>query len=160
MPVMKKTFPISIAFIFGIGLTSGLLAQSTQDIVIPDYSAYILTPPAPETPRINSAKVFGVRPGSPVMYNIAATGVRPMTFSAKGLPKGLTLDAKTGFIRGTLKTAGTYRITLYASNSKGRNERELRLEVGHKLALTPPMAWSSWNCFGKAVSQEKVSASV
>jgi alpha-galactosidase len=27
---------------------------------------------------------------------------------------------------------------------------------GNRLALTPPMGWNSWNCWGKAVSQEKV----
>ena len=125
----------------------------------PDYSAYILTPPAPETPRINSAKVFGVRPGSDFIYNIAATGNRPMTFSAQGLPKGLTLDAKTGFIRGSVKKAGTYRVKLYAENSKGKDERDLRIEVGDNIVLTPPMGWNSWNCWGNSVSQEKVMSS-
>src|SRR5476649_1190935 len=41
---------------------------------------YILTPPAPATPRINGADVFGVRPGSPFLFTIPATGDRPMTF--------------------------------------------------------------------------------
>ena len=49
-------------------------------------ASYILTPPAPPTPRINGPDVFGVRPGSPVLYTIPATGDRPMTFSAKNLP--------------------------------------------------------------------------
>lgn len=41
-----------------------------------DNSKYILTPPAPATPRINGAKVFGARPGSnscivcPVRVNV------------------------------------------------------------------------------------------
>ena len=125
----------------------------------PDYSAYILTPPAPESPRINSSKVFGVRPGSPFLYNIAATGKRPMTFSADGLPKGLTLDAQTGFIRGRVKKAGTYHVKLYATNSLGKAERNLRIEVGQKIALTPPMGWNSWNCWGNSVSQDKVMSS-
>lgn len=125
----------------------------------PDYSAYILTPPAPESPRINSSKVFGVRPGSPFLYNIAATGKRPMTFSADGLPKGLTLDAQTGFIRGRVKKAGTYHVKLYATNSLGKAERNLRIEVGEKIALTPPMGWNSWNCWGNSVSQDKVMSS-
>ena len=69
----------------------------------PDNSKYILTPPAPNTPRINSARVFGVRPKAEFRYTIAATGIRPMTFSAEGLPKGLKLDEKTGIITGVLK---------------------------------------------------------
>ena len=63
---------------------------------------YILTPPAPATPRINGPDIFGVRPGSPFLYTIPATGDRPMTFSAKNLPRGLKLDSKTGRITGTL----------------------------------------------------------
>ncbi len=43
---------------------------------------YILTPAAPATPRINGANVFGVRPGSPFLFTIPATGERPMEFSA------------------------------------------------------------------------------
>ena len=40
--------------------------------------------------------------------------------------------------------AGTYRITLSAANALGRVERGLRLVVGDRLALTPPMGWNSW----------------
>src|SRR5215831_6742182 len=40
----------------------------------------ILTPKPPATPRINGATIFGVRPGHPVLFTIAATGDRPMQF--------------------------------------------------------------------------------
>jgi len=39
--------------------------------------AVILTPPPGPQPRINGARVFGVRPGRPLLYTIAATGRRP-----------------------------------------------------------------------------------
>jgi hypothetical protein len=54
--------------------------------------AKILTPPSSDKPQINGAKVFGVRPGHPFLFSIVATGKRPMSFSATGLPQGLTLD--------------------------------------------------------------------
>ena len=38
-----------------------------------DMSKYILTPKPADTPRINGARVFGVRPGSEFLYTIAAT---------------------------------------------------------------------------------------
>lgn len=117
---------------------------------------YILTPPAPATPRINGANVFGVRPGSPFLYTIPATGERPMTFSAKGLPWGLKLDAKTGRITGTLKKKGEFTVTLRAKNILGTAEKKFRIVCGDKIALTPPMGWNSWNCFAHAVSAEKV----
>ena len=50
---------------------------------------YILTPEPGKKPRINSAGVFGATPGNPFLYTIAATGQRPLAFSAENLPKGL-----------------------------------------------------------------------
>ena len=78
----------------------------------PDLSARILTPAPAETPRINGARIFGVRPGSEVLFTVAATGARPMTFSAEGLPKGLKLDSRTGRITGRVKKAGEYVVRL------------------------------------------------
>ena len=116
----------------------------------------ILTPPTPATPRINGPKVFGVRPGNPVLFTIPATGVRPIVFSAKGLPDGVSLDAKTGFLSGKVEKAGNYPILFTAKNAKGETSREFTLCVGETIALTPPMGWNSWNCFAHAVSDEKI----
>ena len=116
----------------------------------------ILTPPPGPAPRINSARVFGVRPGSPVLYTIAATGLRPMAFSAKNLPQGLAVNRETGQITGSAAAPGTYRVTLIAENARGKYECGWRLEVGDRIALTPPMGWNSWNCFAHAVSDEKI----
>lgn len=118
----------------------------------------ILTPPAPPTPRINGASVFGVRPTHPILYTIAATGERPMTFAAEGLPEGATLDEKTGRLGGSVAKAGTYEVTLRATNARGAAHRKFKLIVGDKLALTPPMGWNSWYCYGLDVSDEKVRA--
>jgi alpha-galactosidase len=119
---------------------------------------YLLTPPAPATPRINGANVFGVRPGSPFLYTIPATGNRPMTFAAENLPRGLQLDAATGRITGTLKDKGEFMVTLAAKNALGTAEKKFRIVCGDQIALTPPMGWNSWNCFAHAVSADKVKA--
>jgi alpha-galactosidase len=117
---------------------------------------YVLTPPAPATPRINGANVFGVRPGSPFMFTIPVTGDRPMKFSADHLPRGLKLDAKTGHITGVLKNKGELMVTLRADNALGTAEKKFRIICGDQIALTPPMGWNSWNCFAGAVSEERV----
>lgn len=119
-------------------------------------TADIRTPPPPPTPRINGATIFGVRPGSPFLYTIAATGDRPMTFSIDGLPVGLRLDPATGQITGTLPTAGEFDLTLHASNPRGQTSRRFRIVCGERIALTPPMGWNSWNCWAQAVDHEKV----
>src|SRR3954467_14838192 len=72
----------------------------------PDNTSRILTPPAPATPRINGARIYGQRPGRPFLFTIPATGERPMTFTAQGLPDGLKIDESTGRITGSVKAAG------------------------------------------------------
>ena len=118
----------------------------------------ILTPKAPDTPRINGAKVYGNYPGSDFLYRIPATGLRPMTFEAEGLPKGLVLDEQTGIITGKVKKEGEYHVKLTAKNSLGSYERDFKIVIGDKLALTPPLGWNSWNCFERKVTQEQVKA--
>jgi alpha-galactosidase len=121
----------------------------------PGEKAVILTPlPAP-TPRINGASVYGARPQHPFLYRIPATGVRPMSFSAKGLPPGLTLNG-SGIISGKATSRGMWRVQLTAKNSRGTATRELRIVIGDTIALTPPLGWNSWNCFAEDVDAAKV----
>ena len=80
----------------------------------------ILTPPESAKPSINGADIWGVRPGHPVIFRVATSGERPMRFSAKGLPQGVTLDEK-GVLRGVApEKPGDYDIEVTAENAKGR----------------------------------------
>ena len=155
----KIPFLLTGALAILASATASAQSEPSDEVKIPDYSGYILTPEAPHTPRINGAKIYGARPGSDFLYKVAATGDRPMTFSAENLPKGLKIDSGTGVITGKVKKAGTYNVTVKASNSLGEAARELRIVIGDKIALTPPMGWNSWNCWGNTVSHEKVMAS-
>lgn len=154
MIIMKRiTFIIAV---MAISLSAAAQLPGEDNIVVPDYSSYILTPPAPETPRINGPRIYGARPKADFLYRIPATGVRPMTFSAKGLPRGLKLDKNTGIISGKAARRGSYDVTLTASNAIGSDTRHLRIEIGDRIALTPPLGWNSWNCWGNSVSEEKI----
>ncbi len=110
---------------------------------------YILTPKPPATPRINGARVFGARPGNPFLFTIPATGDRPMTFAAENLPEGLALDPATGHITGSVTTAGGYTATLVARNALGEDRKELRIEIGETICLTPPLGWNSSGTAGR-----------
>lgn len=134
--------------------TTGVTTFKTYNPV--PSEKYILTPEISAEPRINSPKVFGVRPGSPFQYFVATTGDRPMTFSALGLPEGLLIDPQTGIISGKLLKAGTFEVTLVTKNAKGKAEKKLRIVCGDRIALTPPMGWNSWNCFAQEVSADRV----
>lgn len=133
--------------IFRSATLSGLLAISAVlcgAMFAFAESPQILTPkPGPE-PKINGARIFGVRPGSPFLFTIPATGERPMTFDADGLPTGLQVDPATGRISGRIMGRGEYMVTLRAENGRGRAERKFKIVCGDTLALTPHMGWNSW----------------
>ncbi len=107
--------------------------------------AVILTPrPGPE-PRLNSPRLFGVRPGHPFLYRIPCTGERPIAFTVDALPAGLELDAASGIIRGVAPSErGEYPVTFQARNAHGQAQKPFTIVVGDRLALTPPMGWNSW----------------
>ena len=151
MKYMKKITGALVGLMI-FGSHSSAQTNTHDDSLI----AAILTPPVSDKPRINGAKVFGVRPGSSFIYNIPASGKRPMQFSVKGLPVGLQLDAKTGSITGKLITKGTYPVVFKAKNSEGTAERNFKIIVGDDIQLTPAMGWNSWNCWGSSINQEKV----
>ena len=59
---------------------------------------------------------------------LAATG-NNITWSAIGLPAGLTLDPATGEITGTPTTAGKFPVTVTAANSAGSAEKTFTLNI-------------------------------
>ncbi len=70
-------------------------------------------------PIITSPTIATASLGSPfVTYLIAATGL-PTTYSATGLPAGLTLNTLTGAINGTPTATGTFLVTITATSSQG-----------------------------------------
>jgi alpha-galactosidase len=131
-------------------------AESAPILVGTDDLPYILTPRATEAPKINGPKVYGCRPGHQFLFSIPTTGLRPMTFEAMGLPNALAVDHKTGIIAGEVTSPGDYKVMLKATNEKGSSWSELLIKIGDQIALTPPMGWNSWNCWGESVDQEKV----
>jgi len=123
-----------------------------------EMNNYILTPGQADAPKFNGPKVIGVGSGSSILFRVPLTGIRPITFSATNLPEGLVQDQHTGIISGNIKKAGEYIVKLSAENTEGKATRLLKIVVGGRLALTPPMGWNSWNSLGYLVSEEKVKA--
>ncbi|MGA2032383.1 MAG: putative Ig domain-containing protein [Thermoguttaceae bacterium] len=132
---IAPTLLLFAVFVASLGLTAH---------AAPREEAVILTPAPPPSPRINGARVFGVRPGSPLLYSVAATGRRPLVFAARDLPAGLSIDPRTGQISGKLQQRGQYIVTLQVTNDLGTAQRKLKIVCGDTLALTPHMGWNSW----------------
>jgi alpha-galactosidase len=143
-----------------VTLTVALNAHPTNaaSTTTTNEPAIVLTPKPSPKPRINGAKAFGLRPGSPFLFTVAASGVRPMTFEASGLPAGLQLDPQTGRITGMLNQPGEFNVAITVRNGKGKAERSLKIVCGPQIGLAPAMGWNSWNCFAGAVTADKVKA--
>lgn len=140
-------------------LTTFIEKNSGRSVSTTKINPYILTPASSPMPAINCASVFGVRPGSPFLFKIAATGEKPLQYSAVNLPVGLILDPKTGIIKGSVAKRGDYKLHFVVKNRLGIAKKEFIIKCGDLLALTPPMGWNSWNCWGLSVSDIKVRAS-
>ena len=113
---------------------------------------------AEASPRFNGASIVGIRPGTPLVYSLAVSGARPLEFSAKILPAGLSLDLNTGIITGSLNRAGEYTVKVAAKNSAGKAKTEIKIVCGDTLALTPPLGWNSYDAFGDNVIESEILA--
>ena len=133
--------------------------KSHKIIELTEIIPYILTPPVSASPKINGAKIFGVRPGSPFLFKIPATGKGKLLYSVENLPEGLQVNKNTGIITGTLKNEGEYKMTFVVKNSIGIDKRAFTVKCGNLLALTPPMGWNSWNCWGLSINETRLKAS-
>ena len=94
----------------------------------PGEVAMIINPPPPVITSTLSATVASL---SPFSYNITATN-SPTSYGATGLPSGLSVSSSTGAITGSASTAGSYPVTISASNASGTGTATLNLTV------TPP----------------------
>ena len=111
-------------------------------------------------PMINYPRITGGTPGRPFLFRIPASGEGTLTFTAKNLPAGLTLDEKTGIISGSLKQEGRTDVQVSVKNAGGKMANTVITIVGGKdaLALTPPLGWNSWNVWGGNVTADHVRA--
>jgi alpha-galactosidase len=135
-------------------------AQARPEVIVPNPEpAPAIASSRTSAPLINYPRITGATPGRPFQFQIPASGDAPITYSARNLPAGLTLDAKSGVIRGALKTDGKWDVQIRAENAKGMSNAVLAI-VGNKdaLALTPPLGWNSWNVWAALVDDAKVRA--
>jgi len=92
-----------------------------------------LSPTALLPPVITSASTAAAAVGASFTYAITATN-SPASYNAAGLPAGLTVNIASGIISGIPLSAGTFPVTLSATNSAGTGTAPLTLTVA---ASTP-----------------------
>ena len=119
------------------------------------YTEIAISKPFEGEPKINMADLFGASANKPIILRLPVTGERPITYSAKNLPEGLTLNEN--IITGKVPGEGEYKVTFIAENRLGRCEKDVVFEIKeNNILLTPLMGFTSWNAFGPDVTQEKL----
>ncbi|MBR0249260.1 MAG: putative Ig domain-containing protein, partial [Synergistaceae bacterium] len=87
-------------------------ATATINVKVSSRDAFTITP---------SSSTVTVNVGSPVSVSFTVSGTSgTLTWSASGLPTGVTIDSSTGRISGAPIAAGTSNVTVTARNTAGR----------------------------------------
>lgn len=102
VPANLGTFPITITATNSTGSDTHALSLTVQ------------APP----PVVTSAASANAHTHTPFSFAVIATN-DAASYSATGLPDGLSLDPATGIISGTPSVAGTYTIQITATNASG-----------------------------------------
>ena len=104
-------------------LTNNGTIVNTGGTLTGEPGGIIVTAPAITTESLPDGTV-----GQSYTATLEATG-NNITWSASGLPAGLTLDADTGAITGTPTTDGQFQVTVTATNSVGNIDRTYTLNI-------------------------------
>jgi hypothetical protein len=109
---------------YSVALSAGNGQGAGKATLSLDVTGVVVTP----TPVIASKSTAKGQVGVVFNYQIAATN-NPTSYGASGLPAGLTIGTKTGLITGTPKVAGTFDVTLKATNGTGTGTEALTLTI-------------------------------
>ncbi|GGS60405.1 alginate lyase family protein [Streptomyces griseoviridis] len=93
--------------------------------------------PTPSNPVLTSPTTAFAGLGEPFQWYLRASH-EPVRLTADGLPKGLTVDTRTGLVSGTPQETGEFSVTTTAVNAAGTASGTLKLTVG----TPPPSPWS------------------
>lgn len=134
-PAATTTFQVDFRPKFD-GPRTGIVLIQVSDSSFDRFTFYVSgtgVTSAGTAPEITSPLTASVETNAPFSYTITASN-SPTSFSASNLPAGLTFTSPT--ISGSVATAGTYPITISATNAAGTTTRILQLTVN--APTTPP----------------------
>jgi regulation of enolase protein 1 (concanavalin A-like superfamily) len=101
------------------------------------------------TPSITSPSTANGRVGDAFSYTITATGA-PTSYSTPVKPSWLSINTTTGVLSGTPTTAGTYSVTMRATNGAGSDEDSLTIDIAPAVeVLNPPVINSAPDATGR-----------
>lgn len=90
-------------------------------------------------PSITSSTTASGTIGAAFNYQITATN-NPSSYTASGLPDGLSLNTTTGVISGTPTSSGTSAVAISATNPSGTGSATLMLTIGSQSSSNTPLS--------------------
>jgi hypothetical protein len=121
---MSKLLRVSLLLAsVGGALPFAAVARAAQTTI----TISMASPPA--APRIQPPLVIGATPSAAFLYTIPATGHSPLTYSAAGMPAGLTLGSSSGRL---LPDHG------HRHQRDGPRDRDVDLDVRHDAPSDAP----------------------
>jgi PKD repeat protein len=111
-PTAAGTFPVTLAATNAVGPSTAILTITVL----------------PLAPTLSGPFTASGSVGSPFSYQITASS-NPTTYTATGLPPGLAVDPAAGLISGTPTAAGTYAVTISATNASGTASKTLTITI-------------------------------
>src|SRR5439155_2733968 len=121
-PTTAGTYSVTIS-----ATNAGGTGSATLTLTINNPPPPVITSPATATGQVGVA----------FSYQITATN-NPTSYNATGLPAGLTVNTSTGLIFGTPTTAGTYSVTISATNSGGTGSATLVITINPAAPVIQP----------------------
>ena len=131
-PTAAGTLSIGLRAVNGVG-------SSDQTLVLTVDGPAVIT----------SATAINGTAGQALTYSLTAEGTAPIVRSMSGLPAWLSFDAPSGLLSGTPPAAGTFTVTMGASNGIGSDSKTLTLTiVAPPPTPTPPVITSALTATG------------
>jgi subtilisin family serine protease/PKD repeat protein len=123
-------FDQSTGVISGAPLTAGVypVGLSATNAGGTDSKVLTLTISPRPPPEITSPLSMTGRYATAFSYQITATN-SPTNYGASGLPSGLSVNTGNGLISGTPAVAGSFAVTITASNESGSDSETLQLLI-------------------------------
>ncbi|MFT3710505.1 MAG: putative Ig domain-containing protein [Archangium sp.] len=123
------SFNASTGVISGTPTAAGTFSISLGATNAAGSDSKTLTLTVRQAPSITSALTASGVVGTAFSYTLTSTGTAPVTLSATSLPAWASFNASTGVISGTPTAAGTFSISLGATNAAGSDSKTLTLTV-------------------------------
>lgn len=141
MSFTAGALPAGLGFDIDTGIISGTpttLGTSTVTVtgtnsLGTDLGFITVNVAALPVPTVTDASTSGTI-GTPMLFSVTSTHVA--TFSATGLPPGLSINASTGSVTGTPTTEGTFVATVTGTNTAGSANGAYTFSIA--AAPTPP----------------------